>query len=147
MSAEANAANLNRLPGHSLKNWDLHGAAHAICSCGEISDTILLSDDDRLLWQQAHKDVIRQQIRETMIEAPKPFPYMTTILTRTPRQKPHESLGQAKKAVLYRLDRIDETLTTHCEVYQWTDKGWETLWKIKAGTKRQDLPWVKENRS
>jgi hypothetical protein len=27
--------------------------------------------------------------------------------------------------------------------YQWIDaKGWELLWKIDAGTLREDLPWM-----
>lgn len=67
-------------------------------------------------------------------------PYMTDIPDRRPQRKPHLTLGEAKKAVLFRLQ--SEELGVPCMVYQWDDKkGWERLWKIDAGTKRGDLPW------
>lgn len=73
------------------------------------------------------------------IEPPQLMPYLTIIPDRNPRQKAHTHLGQAKKAVLYRL--IRDELSVPCMVYQWTAKGWETLWNIPAGTDRKDMPW------
>jgi len=77
-----------------------------------------------------------------MTEAPI-SPYLTNISDRIPRNKPHESLGQAKKAVLYRFGGTNDTLRVPVVVYQWHDKkGWVTLWDIAVGTKREDLPWM-----
>ena len=74
-----------------------------------------------------------------MTEFPETMPYLTIIPDRAPRQKPHASLGQAKKAVLYRLSH--EVLSIPVKVYRWTDDGWELLWDIKEGTHREDMPW------
>lgn len=71
---------------------------------------------------------------------PATAPFLTVIPDRNPKNKPHLSLGEAKKAVLFRL-KGDE-LDVPCMVYQWNEsKGWVRLWKIDAGTQRGDLPW------
>lgn len=70
-----------------------------------------------------------------------PFPYLTMVPGRTPRRKPHETLGQAKKAVLYRLSKADDRLEVPCHVYKWQNNTWELLWMIPADTAREDLPW------
>jgi hypothetical protein len=71
---------------------------------------------------------------------PQNAPYLTIIPDRNPKNKPHLSLGEAKKAVLFRLD--GDELTVPCMVYQWVDsKGWERLWKIDGGTMREAMPW------
>jgi hypothetical protein len=72
------------------------------------------------------------------------MPYLTIIPDRVPRQKAHTNLGQAKKAVLFRLrDDGDEGLSTPIKVYKWTDSGWELMWDIAEGTPREAMPWVK----
>lgn len=77
------------------------------------------------------------------IPAPSISPYLTIIPDRSPVKKAHESLGQAKKAVLFRAGGKQNALKVPATVYQWDDKkGWVTLWKIDAGTKREDLPWM-----
>lgn len=82
----------------------------------------------------------RSESENSMTEAPI-APYLTNLPDRVPRNKTHESLGQAKKAVLYRVQ--GDELKVPATVYQWQDKkGWQTLWKIEAGTKRKDLPWM-----
>jgi hypothetical protein len=76
------------------------------------------------------------------IEAPEIMPYLTVIPDRSPRQKAHVSIQQARKAILFRLGGKDETLTVPCRVYKWTDKGWEELWNIPEGTTRKAMPWL-----
>jgi hypothetical protein len=72
-------------------------------------------------------------------------PYLTLIPDRAPKQKAHMSLGQAKKAVLYRLHR--EALSIECLVYQWDSaKGWVKMWDIPRGTRREDMPWNSQQR-
>lgn len=66
-------------------------------------------------------------------------PFLTVIPDRNPKNKPHMTIGEAKKAVLFRL-RGDE-LDVRCMVYKWEPTGWERLWNIPAGTQRDDLPW------
>lgn len=67
-------------------------------------------------------------------------PYLTTIPDRSPSQKAHTSLGQAKKAVSYRLHGGE--LAVVCIIHEWVDsKGWVVKWRIPAGTKGEDLPW------
>jgi hypothetical protein len=74
------------------------------------------------------------------MSTPTDAPYMTIIPGRNPKNKPHLTLGDAKKAVLFRLQSNE--LDVPCMAYQWIDaKGWELLWKIDAGTLREDLPW------
>ena len=76
------------------------------------------------------------------MSVPKTAPYMTVIQDRAPRNKPHLTFGEAKKAVLYRLNGRDE-LSVMCSVFKWTDGvGWERMWRIDAGTPREALPWV-----
>lgn len=72
-------------------------------------------------------------------EAPPVLPYLTWVPHRTPRNKAHEDLGQAKKAILFRLQ--DGELVTDCKVYKWANNQWELLWDIKQGTRRWDMPW------
>lgn len=72
---------------------------------------------------------------------PEILPYATIIPDRVPRQKAHASLGQTKKAVLFRLR--DEALGTPVKVYKWTATGWELLWDIAEGTPREAMPWLK----
>lgn len=73
-------------------------------------------------------------------QAAKTAPYLTVIPDRNPKNKPHLSLGEAKKAVLFRLR--GERLAVTCSVYQWNDEmAWVPLWKIDAGTLREDMPW------
>lgn len=74
------------------------------------------------------------------VEAPEILPYLTLVPDRTPRQKAHTSLGQAKKAVLFRLD-INDKLKYPCRIYKWSGLGWELLWDIPADTTRLDMPW------
>jgi len=74
------------------------------------------------------------------MSTPTDAPYMTIIPGRNPKNKPHLTLGDAKKAVLFRLQSNE--LDVPCMAYQWIDgKGWERLWKIDAGTLREDMPW------
>jgi hypothetical protein len=71
---------------------------------------------------------------------PTTAPYLTVIRGRTPQNKPHLSLGEAKKAVVFRL--WGEVLEVPCLVYRWVDnKGWELIWKVEAGTHRKAMPW------
>lgn len=72
--------------------------------------------------------------------APTMSPYLSIIPDRSPRKKAHESLGQAKKAVLYRLSSNE--LQVPCIVYEWKDNTWTELWRVEAGTKRSELPWM-----
>jgi hypothetical protein len=68
-------------------------------------------------------------------------PYLTYIPDRTPLNKVHESLGQAKKAITFRSNRRNG-LASNSVIYQWVDgKGWETLHELPAGTRTEDLPW------
>lgn len=133
----------NFLGGHT--QTERHGAGYATCSCGEASEVSLPSRNSRRTWHDGHKDEIRAQIRETVIEAPTPFPYMTSIPDRVPAQKPHAALGQAKKAVLFRLGynpfTKQEELLVDCIIYEWTATGWSPLYTIKAGTTREAMPW------
>jgi len=76
-------------------------------------------------------------------ETPEIHPYLTLIPDRAPRQKSHMSLGQAKKAVLYRLSH--DVLTVPARVYRWTHDGWELMWDIKEGTHREEMPWIQGN--
>ena len=80
------------------------------------------------------------------IEAPEIMPYLTSIPDRVPRQKPHTALGQAKKAVLFRLGYNpftgQEELLVDCNIYEWTSTGWSPLYTIKAGTTREAMPWL-----
>lgn len=69
------------------------------------------------------------------------MPYLTIIPDRVPRQKAHMTLGQAKKAVLFRLQ--DEALSTPVKAYKWTDSGWELMWDITEGTRREAMPWLR----
>lgn len=75
------------------------------------------------------------------MEAPAVEPYLTVIPDRTPRQKAHTSLGQARKAVLFRLD-INDKLSLPCRIYKWSGLGWELLWDIPADTERKAMPWL-----
>jgi hypothetical protein len=74
------------------------------------------------------------------VETPEIAPYLTIIPDRAPRQKSHASLGQAKKAVLFRLGL--EGLSIDVRVYKWTSGGWDLLWEIKKGTLREEMPWI-----
>jgi len=74
-------------------------------------------------------------------EMPDIMPFATIVPDRIPRQKSHANLGQAKKAVLFRLR--NESLATPVKVYKWTDSGWELMWDIPEGTPREGMPWVK----
>ena len=136
----------NRLPGHELVNGEAHGIDYARCTCGDHSDNTFPGRDARLKWLSEHKDTIRATIRETVITAPTPFPYMTSIPDRVPAQKPHTALGQAKKAVLFRLGynpfTKQEELLVDCNIYEWTAAGWSPLYTIKAGTTREAMPWL-----
>lgn len=77
-----------------------------------------------------------------MTALPSNAPYLTIIPDRHPRLKPHLTLGEAKKAVLYRLGH-SETLRVPCMVYQWVDsKGWVRMWSIEQGTHREHMPWL-----
>ena len=73
-------------------------------------------------------------------QPPATTPYLTEIPDRAPLQKVHTDLGQAKKAILYRLS--SERLTQPCKIYRWGKSGWELLWDIKEGTKREEMPWL-----
>jgi len=75
-----------------------------------------------------------------MSALPVTAPFMTIIPGRNPKNKAHMTLGEAKKAVLFRL-RSNE-LDVPCMVYKWQHVGWERVWKIDAGTLREDLPWM-----
>ena len=69
------------------------------------------------------------------------------IPDRTPRNKAHESLAQAKKAIVFRA-RASHGLSTTCIIYKWVDdKGWETLHEFPAGTRKEDLPWQQKPES
>lgn len=74
-----------------------------------------------------------------MTTIPVTAPFMTIIPDRNPKNKTHLTLGQAKKAVLVRMS--GDELDVPCMVYKWEPTGWERVWKIDAGTKRDDLPW------
>lgn len=74
-----------------------------------------------------------------MTESPV-IPYLSIIPDRQPRRKLHEDIGQAKKAVLYRLNR--EKLSVPCRVFEWKGNSWVELWNIEAGTAREDMPWM-----
>lgn len=70
---------------------------------------------------------------------PATAPYMSIIPGRFPKNKAHLTLGDAKKAVLHKLQSNE--LDVPCMVYKWEPTGWERLWKIDAGTLRAELPW------
>lgn len=76
----------------------------------------------------------------TTIEAPKVLPYLTWIAGRSPHQKAHAGRGQAQKAVLFRLHR--DKLSEQVRVYEWKSNGWQLLWDIPEGTRREDMPWM-----
>lgn len=68
-------------------------------------------------------------------------PYLTYVLDRNPPKKPHLTLGEARKAILFRVQ--NGVLTVPCMVYKWSDtKGWDRMWKLEAGTRKEDLPWM-----
>lgn len=76
-----------------------------------------------------------------MSTAPAMSPYLTVIPDRSPVKKAHESLGQAKKAIVFRARETDGLKTT-CYLYEWVDgKGWETLHRLAQGTTKEALPW------
>lgn len=75
------------------------------------------------------------------VETPPVAQFLTWVPERTPRNKPHDDLGQAQKAVLFRLDE-DETLRTDCRIYKWAVTEWELLYDIKMGTNRKEMPWL-----
>lgn len=69
-------------------------------------------------------------------------PYLTIIPDRSPVKKAHESLGQARKAIVFRA-KGRYGLPSTCYLYEWVDgKGWETLHELEAGTRKEELPWT-----
>lgn len=156
MSSDVMTGSANKVPGHSLFN---EGAAFSVngeriygggyrggfgrakCSCGALSDATH-SSKERQAWHRAHKNEERMKISGTVIEAPMPHPYLTVIPDRSPLQKVHTDLAQARKAILYRVGGNADTLKVACKVYKWTARGWETLWDIPEGTDRKDMPWL-----
>lgn len=74
------------------------------------------------------------------MDEPKIMPYLTLIPNRNPRQKQHTDLGQAKKAILYRLDQ--GATIVDARIYRWSNHGWELLYTIPAGTTRGAMPWL-----
>ena len=81
------------------------------------------------------------------MKAPTMSPYLTIIPDRSPAKKAHESLGQAHKAIIYRA-RERNGVPVKCFLYKWADdKGWETVHEIPAGTRKEDLPWLKKPES
>jgi hypothetical protein len=76
----------------------------------------------------------------TLDFTPTVYPYLTWVPGRNPYQKTHDSLGQAKKAILFRL--TVNGLAENCRVYKWQDNKWKLLWDIPEGTQREDMPWL-----
>ena len=133
---------IDTLPGHGLFNGGyMGGTGRAKCRCGALSD-ILHSSKERKAWHREHKAGVRAGTVRAPIEAPAPHPYLTVIPDRSPRQKVHTDVQQARKAILYRVGGNADTLKVGCKVYKWTAQGWETLWDIPAGTDRKAMPWL-----
>jgi hypothetical protein len=68
-------------------------------------------------------------------------PYLTIIPNRIPQQKTHTSLGNAKNAISYKVER--NGTQWDMAVYEWVDGEWSLLWDIPEGTKEHELPWRK----
>lgn len=68
--------------------------------------------------------------------------WATVIEGRSPREKYHATIGQAKNAVGYELSRG----ARGGQVYRWnaTRDSWVLIWDVAPGTKTQDLPWNKK---